>query len=124
MSLAEVFTIALIGCILMFSSIVRSIFIYQNKPKFTEGNIFWNYFRLIFSSKSLVCNRSIMSRFSPEKVYCSKCKKSYNSIHSETNIEMGRLCFLGIWKWGEYEKIQCFCEKILGFTIKPNLNRV
>ena len=117
MSLAETFIIALIGSFLVFFCIVRLILIYENKPKFKGGNIFWNYFRLIFSAENYItCDTSELSPF---EVYCNECKKDYSSI-SETNSESGTLNFLGVWEWAWYERIQCFCGKILGFVVKPN----
>ncbi|NCF75339.1 MAG: hypothetical protein GWO87_02535 [Xanthomonadaceae bacterium] len=115
--MAEIFIVVLIGSILIFFSVVHLIFVYQNKPKFTKGNTFWNYFRLIFSTEHFIT--SATSELNPFEVYCNKCKKDYSHI-SETNSESGNLKFLGIWDWAGYEKIWCFCGQILGFIIKPN----
>ena len=101
--------IFVLGCsIILFSIIHYSIFIYQNKPRFKGGNIFWNYFRLIISTKRLTNYFVAGTDFSKK--------------YERTVTEDGTLHFLGIWKWALYKKIWCFCDQkkiSKNFIIKP-----
>ncbi|MEA2088639.1 MAG: hypothetical protein U9O55_02250 [Patescibacteria group bacterium] len=102
MLLVENFIVTLFGIILISFSIARLIFIYHNKPEFKKGSIFWNYFRLISSTKYFVTNTT--SELDPFKIYCDRCEKDYSRI-SETQSKKETLNFLGILELACYERI-------------------
>lgn len=112
-----IFIVTLIGVI--FFIMTRPFVIRWEKPKFKRGNIFWNYFRLFFSTEYCIPKSKLELKLKPKKIHCNACNKDYTKIF-ETYVTSGNLNFLGNWEWAKYERIQCFCGQTLNFVIDPN----